>query len=277
MQFNLKRILKALLLSTGDPLSIKDIQQVITRYHEQKDRLDEIDEDEELPPEVVVASDPQQQLTGILQEVPTLLTASQIRAAMEEIAAELAEQKSVIRLLDGPNGYRITTAPEMAEWVRLLRNEPRPLRLRQAALETVTIIAYRQPVTRSEMETIRGVSVDSAISKLLELDLIKVVGRADQPGRPIQYGTTDAFLEFLGIRSLEELPASDVLSPNEITEWIRKANEQKDHPAGDADLGLPSEEPQQELDFSEESEEVLASVDGSDEDWDVSEEERGDV
>lgn len=260
MQFNLKRILQALLLSTSEPLSVKDIQQVITRYHEQKDRLDAMEEDEEIPPEVVVdSSDPQQHLDGILQEVPTLLTASQIRTAMEEIASDLEEQKSVICLVDGPNGYRITTAPEMAEWVRLLRNEPRPLRLRQAALETVTIVAYRQPVTRSDMEMIRGVSVDSAVSKLLELDLIKIVGRADQPGRPIQYGTTDAFLEFIGIRSLDELPASDVLSPNEITEWIRKANEQKNNPAQDADLGLPSEEVQGKLPLDESSEDTSAA------------------
>jgi len=117
-------------------------------------------------------------------------------------------------------------------------------------METLAIVAYRQPVTRAEMEAIRGVSVDSAVSKLLELELVLVTGRADLPGRPIQYGTTDKFLEFIGVRSIEELPASDVLSPSQITEWFRQSTQQED--ITDKDVGLPEEEPrQQEVEFDE--------------------------
>uniref|UniRef100_UPI00404AACCE SMC-Scp complex subunit ScpB n=1 Tax=Cephaloticoccus sp. TaxID=1985742 RepID=UPI00404AACCE len=102
-------------------------------------------------------------------------------------------------------------------------------------------MAYRQPTTRAEIEAIRGVSADAGISKLLERELIYIVGRADLPGRPIQYGTTDQFLEFSGIKSLNELPASDVLSNRQIDEWLQTAMNPIVPPA-DAEMGLPLEE-----------------------------------
>ncbi|MGE9292697.1 MAG: SMC-Scp complex subunit ScpB [Puniceicoccales bacterium] len=237
MEFNLKKILKALLLSNSEPLSIRDIQAVITRYHEQAEAEPPEPEAEEPSGE----GDGQGVIEPILQQVPSLLTATQIRDAMDAIAHELEDQREVYRLLQGPAGYRIATSPEYADWVRLMRNEAKPMKLSQAAMETLSIIAYRQPVTRAEMEAIRGVSVDSAVSKLLELELILVTGRADLPGRPIQYGTTDKFLEFIGVRSIEELPASDVLSPTQITEWFRRST-QEDEPLTDKDVGLPEED-----------------------------------
>ncbi|WOO41592.1 SMC-Scp complex subunit ScpB [Rubellicoccus peritrichatus] len=240
MVFNLKKILKALLFSTSEPLSIRDIQAVITRYHEQAD-----DEPEEEP---IVEGAPQSgeseqvELDGIMRQVPSLLTATQIRDGMDAIAQELIDKDDVYRLVQGPAGYRLTTAPEYADWVRLFRKEPKPMKLSQAAMETLAIIAYRQPVTRAEMEAIRGVSIDSALNKLLELELAHIVGRADLPGRPIQYGTADKFLEYTGTRSIEELPASDVLSSGQITEWIRKATN-REEPISDTDVGLPASEP----------------------------------
>jgi segregation and condensation protein B len=90
------------------------------------------------------------------------------------------------------------------------------------------------------MEAIRGVSVDSALNRLLELELVAVTGRADLPGRPIQYGTTDKFLDFTGLRSLGELPASDVLSPAQISEWITRATTPVE--VGDSEVGLPLED-----------------------------------
>lgn len=241
MEFNLKKILKALLLSNSEPLSIRDIQAVITRYHQQA----EAEPPEPEPGEPEPEADEQGVIEPILEQVPTLLTATQIRDAMDEIAQELIDQREVYRLLQGPAGYRITTSPEYAEWVRLLRNEAKPMKLSQAAMETLAIVAYRQPVTRAEMEAIRGVSIDSAINKLLELELAMVTGRADLPGRPIQYGTTDKFLEFIGARSIEELPASDVLSPSQISEWFRQSTVQEE--LTDKDVGLPEEQRQPEL------------------------------
>lgn len=236
MEFDLKKTLLALLHSTNEPLSIKDVQAVITRYHDQAEQLlaEQAEESEENGP---ADEDGQGIMRDLLQQVPSLLTSAQIRDTMGSIAEELKQRESVFRLLEGPNGYRIVIAPRFAEWVRLLRDEPRPQRLSPAAMETLSIIAYRQPVTRAEIEAIRGVSVDSALNKLLERELVYVVGRAELPGRPLQYGTTDTFLEYCGIKSLEELPSSDVLSPNQITEWIRTAT-MPDEEISDKDVGL---------------------------------------
>ncbi|PTX94559.1 SMC-Scp complex subunit ScpB [Opitutus sp. ER46] len=293
MAFNLKKVLKALLLSTNQPLGIKDIQAAFTRYHDQAASLPEA-EGEEAPAaapdvapaateavaaeseasvvsepvangevsaespaepvasaEVATASAPAAEPAEILveetpqdpelySEVPSLVTAAQIREAMDVIAAELKAADEGILLIEGNNGYRIVTNPRFARWVRILRQEPPPVKLSQSAIETLAVIAYRQPVTRGEIETIRGVSAEAGVNKLLERELIYVVGRADAPGRPIQYGTTDQFLEFVGIKSLEELPASDVLSSRQIDEWL-KTNENA-RPPNDTDMGLPEEQ-----------------------------------
>ncbi len=150
---------------------------------------------------------------------------------------------SEIVLVEGHNGWRLVTHPRFARWVRLLRNEPPPVKLSPSSLETMAVIAYRQPVTRAEIEQIRGVSAEAGLSKLLERDLVYIVGRADLPGRPIQYGTTDAFLEFVGIKSLDELPSSDVLSPRQIDAWLQTSSNPR--AAGDADMGLDETEEQQ--------------------------------
>ncbi len=239
MSFNLKKILKSLMFSTNEPLTIKDIQSVIARYHAENDNADKSQPRDENEISEVVADDEQGIIEDIIAQVPTLLTATQIREAMEEIAAELDEAREVFRLVQSASGFKLVISKEYSNWVRLLRNDPRPQRLSRAALETLAIVAYRQPVTRAEIEAIRGVSADSAISRLSEKDLIFISGRADLPGRPIQYSTTQNFLDFVGVNSLEELPSSDVLSPNQISEWIKRASA----PAPkDEDVGLPSED-----------------------------------
>lgn len=238
MVFDLERTLLALLHATGDPISIKDVQAVIARYHDHVEQMHAEAMEEGLPGEA--DEDGQGVMRDLLDQVPSLLTSAQIRDAMERIGLQLRETDAVYRLHEGPNGYRLTVAPAYADWVRLMRDEPRPQRLSAAALETLAIVAYRQPVTRAEMEAIRGVSVDSALNKLLERELIFVSGRAELPGRPLQYATTPNFLEYVGIRSLDELPASDVLSPNQITEWIRAATA-PEQAISDKDVGLAEE------------------------------------
>jgi segregation and condensation protein B len=180
-------------------------------------------------------------------DVPSLVTASQLREALEAIAAQFEANNEVFRLQETHHGWRLVTAADSAEWVRLLRNQPKPMKLTQSALETLAIIAYRQPVTRAEIETIRGVSVESPVNRLLERDLIKITGRADLPGRPIQYGTTEPFLEFVGVRSLDELPASDVLSTREVDEWLKRANDP--HTVNDRQVGLDTESGDEEADI----------------------------
>ena len=241
MEFNLKKIIKALLLSTSEAVSIKDIQKVVQRYHAQA--VHEKSEEGATPSNEAPAPSEapvQEVIQDIINQVPTLLTATQIREAVDILEAEMRDANDSARILQGPEGFRLVISPAYADWVRLLRGEPRPQRLSPASLETLSIIAYRQPVTRPEMEAIRGVSVDSALNRLLELELVAVTGRADLPGRPIQYGTTDKFLDFTGLRTLGELPASDVLSPAQISEWITRATTPV--AVGDAEMGLPLED-----------------------------------
>lgn len=260
MAFNLKKVLKALLLSSSQPLSIKDVQAAFTRFQDTAVLPGASDAavaaegtpeassqvaGADVPAVVEVAEVPEvfaeaPQDPELYSDVPALVTVTQIREAMDEIAAELRATDDGLLLIEGANGYRLVTHPRFARWVRILRQEPPPVKLSQSSIETLAVVAYRQPVTRTEIETIRGVSAEAGINKLLERELIYIVGRADQPGRPLQYGTTDKFLEFVGIKSCDELPASDVLSSRQIDEWLRNsANAPK---LSDTDMGLADEQ-----------------------------------
>ncbi len=260
MAFDLKRVLKVMLFASNGPLSLKDIQTAISRFHEQAAGLPLMEEQgarSEEPGASVsegcaVPVDPVDAAETVAapveddefyRDVPTLVTTAEIREAIEAISLELQAADSEIVLVEGHNGWRLVTHPRFARWVRLLRNEPPPVRLSPSSLETMSVIAYRQPVTRAEIEQIRGVSAEAGLNKLLERDLVYVVGRADLPGRPIQYGTTDAFLEFVGIKSLDELPSSDVLSPRQIDAWLQTSNMPR--AAGDAEMGLDETEEKQ--------------------------------
>lgn len=241
MAFSLDRVLKALLFGASGPLSVKDIQKVFTKFHERAELLPEMElaapEDEEDSS----VEQPFLEADGMPTcEVPSLVTAGQIRESIDRIATELEDRKEVYRLVERHNGWTFVSAPAVGEWIRLLRDEPRPLKLKQSALETLAVIAYRQPVIRSEVEKIRGVSIDSTLSRLLERDLIKIVGRADLPGRPIQYGTSESFLEFVGVRTIEELPSSDILSPRQIDEWLHEVSNHGK--VTEKEMGLPEGE-----------------------------------
>jgi segregation and condensation protein B len=251
MAFDLKRVLKVMLFASNGPLSVKDIQTAISRFHEQATALPLTGESE--TPTPAEGAPPAESEEPVLpapveddefyHDVPTLVTTAQIREAIDIISTELQAADSEIVLVEGHSGWRLVSHPRFARWVRLLRNEPPPVKLSPSSLETMAVIAYRQPVTRAEIEQIRGVSAEAGLNKLLERDLVYIVGRADLPGRPIQYGTTDAFLEFVGIKSLDELPSSDVLSPRQIDAWLQTSNVPR--AAGDADMGLDETEEQQ--------------------------------
>lgn len=147
------------------------------------------------------------------------------RVKEEDILAALAELEQVhavadrtYRLLCVAGAWQFASTPPYAAWLRaLLGRKSRPPRLSQPGLETLTIIAYRQPVTRAEIEQIRGVSVDGVMQTLLERGLVEAVGRAEVIGRPVTYGTTPAFLEYFGLRALEDLPAAEELRRIPVT------------------------------------------------------------
>jgi len=258
MAFNLKKVLKALLLSSNQPVSVKEIQAVFARFHEQASGRpgagtggqaeagnsaipgsgEPVEAGEGADPFEVAAELPGD--SELYHDVPSLVTGAQIREAADQIAAELKAGDGELTLVEGANGYRLAVHPRFARWVRILRQEPPPLKLSQSAVETLAVVAYRQPVTRAEIESIRGVAAEAGIHKLTERELISVIGRAELPGRPIQYGTTGQFLEFVGIRSLDELPASDVLTSRQISDWLRTAS--GGHKPDDTDMGLSNEE-----------------------------------
>jgi segregation and condensation protein B len=268
MAFDLKRVLKVMLFASNGALGVKDIQTAFTRFHEQETALPlatepsvEVDPavgaapgespasaaapvvNDALAADVVEAIVPAAEEDDMYRDVPSLVTSAQIREAMEQISLELQAAGSEVLVVEGHSGWRLVTHPRFARWVRLLRNEPPPVRLTASAIETLAVIAYRQPATRAEIEKIRGVSAEAGITKLLERDLIYVVGRADLPGRPIQFGTTDGFLEFVGIKSLDELPASDVLSPRQIDAWLQTTAQPTT--VSDSEMGLDEAAPDQ--------------------------------
>jgi segregation and condensation protein B len=255
MAFDLKRVVKVMLFASNGPLSVKDIQTTVSRFHEQATALPLMEESAAEPQAEAVPGEPAEpaetaEVTAsqveddeFYRDVPELVTTAQIREAIDAISLELQAADSEIVLVEGHNGWRMVTHPRFARWVRLLRNEPPPVRLSPSSLETLAVVAYRQPVTRAEIEHIRGVSAEAGLTKLLERELVYIVGRADLPGRPIQYGTTEAFLEFVGIKSLDELPSSDVLSPRQIDAWLQTANAPR--AASDADMGLDETEQNQ--------------------------------
>lgn len=127
-------------------------------------------------------------------------------------------------------GYRLTTKPEAAPWVQRLHGS-KSARLSRAALETLAIIAYKQPITKPEIEVIRGVMVDGVLKTLVERDLVRILGRKPEVGRPILYGTSRSFLEYFGFKDLSELPTLkeiEALTPNPVPKRTNRGAAEKE-------------------------------------------------
>jgi len=139
-------------------------------------------------------------------------TPTEFQAALEEMRDEYRQSGHGVELVEVADGYQLLTKREFAEAIAAVHLVTRPRRLSAAALETLAIIAYRQPVGRAEIEEIRGVSVDGVLRSLQDRGLVDAVGRGEGMGRPLLYGTTGAFLELLGVKSLEDLPRLEELS-----------------------------------------------------------------
>lgn len=184
---DLKFILESILFSAQKPLSVKEIRDVLATAAEQEDAdatvkaLKKTKEDD-------------------------------VTAALEQLAGDHEAAQRSYRLACVAGAWQFVTQPEFAPWLKALVGvKARPPRLSQPALETLAIIAYRQPITRAEVEQIRGVNVDGTMQTLTERGLVEAVGRAEVVGRPTIYGTTALFLEYFGLRALEDLPAADEL------------------------------------------------------------------
>jgi segregation and condensation protein B len=128
-----------------------------------------------------------------------------LQRVLNELQTEYESQNRGIRLVEVAGGYQLRTAKVNADWVKKFLGG-RPARMGRATLETLAIVAYRQPITKAEVEAIRGVDVDGVITTLLERNLIRAVARKDVPGRPFLYGTTSEFLQLFNLKDLSQLP-----------------------------------------------------------------------
>jgi segregation and condensation protein B len=140
------------------------------------------------------------------------LEASEIRAILEELRAEYERSNRGIRISEIAGGFQMITATEFASFLKKLFRERHADKLSKPALETLAIIAYKQPVTKFEIESLRNVNVDGVINNLLDKNLVRISGRKKAPGRPYVFGTTKQFLECFGLKSLEELPKMEEFS-----------------------------------------------------------------
>ena len=182
----LKFILEAVLFSAQKPMSPKELRDLLAVAAEQ-------------------SSDPTAKSLKKAKEEDLL-------AALEQLRKEHEDAQRSYRLACVAGSWQFVSQPEFAPWlIALVGQKIRPPRLSQPGLETLAIIAYRQPLTRSEIEQIRGVAVDGVMQTILERGLVEQVGRSEVVGRPMTYGTTALFLEYFGLRSLEDLPAADEL------------------------------------------------------------------
>lgn len=191
---------------------------------------------------IFVSEEPveQKQLSGLAGKVKKKL----VTQALNELKEEYAARGGGIELVEIAGGYQFRTPAENAKWVGKLF-ESRPQRLTRASLETLAIVAYKQPLVRSDVERIRGVDSGGVLKTLLERELIKIVGRQDVPGRPVLYGTTDKFMEFFGLKSLTDLPPlRDITELGDAAEeFIAEYAEREGLPEAGIPIGPDGEEP----------------------------------
>jgi segregation and condensation protein B len=151
------------------------------------------------------------------------LPAEECKAIVESLAQQYKEENRGIQIIKINDGYQMCTSKEVYEYLIKLAKQPKKYVLTEVLLETLSIVAYKQPVTKAEIEKIRGVSSDHAVNRLVEFGLVQELGRLDAPGRPMLFGTTDDFLRAFGISSVEELP---VLNATQLEEFKMEAKEE---------------------------------------------------
>jgi segregation and condensation protein B len=156
--------------------------------------------------EAILLATPEPISPARIAEVLPRCNPSQVRAIVRDLNEEYVERHSAFEIWEVAGGFQMRSLPEFAPYLRQLQGT-RPLRLSQAALESLAIIAYRQPVTRAEIEHVRGVDAGAVLRSLLERDLIRVAGHREVPGRPMVYATTRRFLEVFGLAKLADLPS----------------------------------------------------------------------
>jgi segregation and condensation protein B len=210
---NLSRVIEALLFSAHKPLSTKEIA----------DALRNAGAEDDFAPNEFASAKP-----------------AEVAAAIEQLKIEYIQNEHGFQLAEKADGWQLTSDPKYARWVRGLFPAAKPARLTSPALETLAIIAYRQPITRADVEAVRGVTIDSVLQTLMERGLVKISGRAEIPGRPLLYETTEFFLDHFGLRKLDELPNVEELRTRHLPAAPRPqptAQEEVSAPAAETGRG----------------------------------------
>jgi len=223
----LTAIVEALLIASQNPLSVEEIAKLVrARVAEAEDlRARELEEGK-------TPADLPGWLTAL-----AATPAENILTAIQHLNHSYEEAGRAFTILERPKGWKLYTRVEYGEFVRQLFPGRKPERMSGPAMETLAIIAYRQPITKAAIEAVRGVSCDGMIQKLLDRDLIRIGGRAELPGRPLLYETTDLFFEHFGIRSIDDLPNASELRKVKL-------------PEAPTIPAPPAAEPEQQLAFS---------------------------
>ena len=209
------QVIEALLFSAQKPLNTTDLRDALTSAG---------DSDELVPNQF-----------GRVRE-------AEVAAALGQLKTDYTLTPRGFQLVEKAGGWQLVSHPDCARWVSQLFPGPKPARLSPPALETLAIIAYRQPITRADVEAVRGVTVEGVLQNLMERGLLKISGRAELPGRPLLYETTEFFLEHFGLRNLDELPNAEELRtryfpiapriPVADTDDIDNQKSASDHPSG---------------------------------------------
>ncbi len=204
----LSAIVEALLIASQNPLPSEEIARLIrSRVAEAEDgKVRETEEGKESP----ALPDWLHALAATSSET--------IAQAISELNRSYQESQRAFTIIERPKGWKLYTRLEYGEFVRQLFPGRKPERMSGPAMETLAIIAYRQPITKAAIEAVRGVACDGMIQKLLDRDLIRIGGRAELPGRPLLYETTDLFFEHFGIRSIDDLPNASELRKVKLPE-----------------------------------------------------------
>ena len=222
IQVDLKRLLGALILASNEPMTVRDLRKIL----------------------VDAAASGAKDFAEV--------TDGAIRDALAVIEEELQDLAMGFYLVEGASGFRYQSDAACGPWLRHMLKLDKPSRLSRPALETLAIVAYRQPATRAEIESVRGVAVDHVLRALMEMQLIRIVGRSEVPGRPFMYGTTQLFLEHFGLMNVDDLPGIEQLSRAEAdriqdADRARRADEENAMRAAEAEreAAAPAEpEPQ---------------------------------
>ncbi len=213
----LRGILESLVFASDEPITFRQIKDIVA-------------------PEAPVVPEEKEEAPGRRRRTKKPSTINSVKRAIDVLNIEYEESGRSFRIIEVSGGFAFQTTPQYGSWVGKLFAERSRRRLTQSALETLSIIAFRQPISKPAVEAIRGVNAEHVVKSLLERNLISIVGREDSPGRPLLYGTTKTFLRHFGLSSINDLPR-----PREIKDLLSSEDELAMHPIEEMDPNKAAE------------------------------------